>query len=481
VTLLQAGIEVTAGASPALAPSLAPRRADAAVGSDAPIRGPVLIPGVRVVPGYSLPFNSGQSVAIAIPSHAARSSPSNILDAAQSGGYSDGLIEPGSRAVLDKQSRGCDVQPSLLKLFGAPAFVLMSALCSASATAGDPLLEEMDRLVSAEMSRQKIPGMAIAVVKNGEVMLAKGYGFASLEHKVPVTGTSIFQAGSVGKQFTAIAIMLLKEQGKLRLDDPIARYLPRTKARWGSITVRHLLTHTAGLPDYEDEVDTHRDYSEHELTELVGLLPRASAPGEKFEYSNSGYLLLGVVIRTLSGKLHGDFIRENIFEPLGMTTARLLTDAETVPDRVAGYQKRTGQILHQEWMSSTFNQTADGCFYLSLNDFLAWERAVRARALLKPRSWSEILTPVALNSGKTHPYGFGWEITQQGGQTVHGHDGSFRGFEAIMTRYIEDDVTIIALANLADVDLTEITEIIAKRMKKSRGFRESLYMSAAPR
>ena len=151
-----------------------------------------------------------------------------------------------------------------------------------------------------------------------------------------------------------------------------------------------------------------------------------------------------------------------------MMTARLLTDAETVPDRVAGYQKRTGQILRQEWMSPTFNQTADGCFLLSLEDFLAWERGVRARALLKPESWSQIFTPVVLKSGKAHPYGFALEITRKGGQTVHGHDGSLRGFEAILRRYIEEELTIIALANLAGVDLSRVIEHIAKFMRQER-------------
>jgi CubicO group peptidase (beta-lactamase class C family) len=385
------------------------------------------------------------------------------------------------RTVFDNK-RGRDVQSSLLKPFGAPIFIFMSVLCSGvSATASDARLEQIDRFVSTEMSRQHIPGMSVAVVKNGEVMLAKGYGFANLEHEVPVTAHSIFQSGSVSKQFTAAAIMLLEEQGKLRLDDPIARYLPRTKARWGAITVRHLLTHTSGIPDYEDEVDTRRDYSEHELAEFVGRLPRTSAPGDEFEYSNSGYLLLGIVIRTITGKFHGDFIRENILEPLGMATARIVTDAETVPHRVAGYQMSTNRILNQEWMSPTFTQTADGCFYLSLNDLLAWERAVRARALLKPDSWSKIFTPVVLNSARTHPYGFAWNITQRDGQTVHGHGGSFRGFEAILTRYIEDDVTIIALANLVNVDLKQMADGIAKLMRQSSDSTQDLHTHAPTR
>jgi len=336
-------------------------------------------------------------------------------------------------------------------------------------TANDPVVKmKIDRFVSGEMSRQKIPGMAIAVVKNGEAVVAKGYGFANLEHQVPVTTHSIFQSGSVGKQFTAAAIVHLEEHGKLRLDDNIARYLPPTKARWGSITVRQLLTHTSGLPEYEDEVDSRRDYSERQLTELVGLLRHRSTPGHKFEYSNSGYLLLGIIIRMITGTFHADYIRENIFEPLGMKTARIVSDADIVPNRVAGYRMSKDRILNQDWVSSTFNQTADGCYRLSLNDFLAWERGVQARALLKPESWSQIFTPVVLKSGKTHPYGFAWEIRQKSGQTVHSHDGSFQGFEAILTRYIEEELTIIALANLAEIDLAQVTQHLAELIRQER-------------
>jgi CubicO group peptidase (beta-lactamase class C family) len=336
-------------------------------------------------------------------------------------------------------------------------------------TATDPVVKmKIDRFVSGEMSRQKIPGMAVAVVKNGEAVVAKGYGFANLEHQVPVTTHSIFQSGSVGKQFTAAAIVQLEERGKLRLDDNIARYLPPTKARWGSITVRQLLTHTSGIPEYEDEVDSRRDYSERQLTELVGLLRHRSTPGHKFEYSNSGYLLLGIIIRMITGTFHADYIRENIFEPLGMKTARIVSDADIVPNRVAGYRMSKDRILNQDWVSSTFNQTADGCYRLSLNDFLAWERGVRARALLKPESWSQIFTPVVLKSGKTHSYGLAWEIRQESGQTVHGHDGSFQGFEAILTRYIEEELTIIALANLAEIDLAQVTQHLAELIRQER-------------
>ena len=157
----------------------------------------------------------------------------------------------------------------------------ITALSTGALAAVSDTIAKIDQFISAEMSRQAIPGMALAAVKNGEIVVAKGYGFANLDPRVPATRHSIFQAGSIGKQFTAAAILLLKEHGKLRLDDRVARYLPFTQASWGSITLRHLLTHTSGIPDYEDEIDDQRDYSERQLTEFVGLLSRKISPRRK--------------------------------------------------------------------------------------------------------------------------------------------------------------------------------------------------------
>ena len=261
-------------------------------------------------------------------------------------------------------------------------FLLMSVLCNgASATPHDIILQ-IDRIVSAEMSQQKIPGMAVAVLKDGEVVVAKGYGFANLEHQVPVTTHSIFQSGSVGKQFTAAAIVLLEEQGKLSLDDKIARYLPRSKARWGSITPRHLLTHTSGIPEYEDKVDNRRTYSERQLTELVGLLSRRSPPGHKFEYTNSGYLLLGIIIRTVTGKFHADYIRENIFEPLGMKTARIASDAEIVPNRVAGYRMSKDRVFNWSgYRPHSIKPRMDVSYLITERSFSLGARRTSARTL----------------------------------------------------------------------------------------------------
>jgi CubicO group peptidase (beta-lactamase class C family) len=175
-------------------------------------------------------------------------------------------------------------------------------------------------------SGREFPEWSSLQSKTERSWFAKGYGFANLDAHVPATRYSIFQAGSIGKQFTVAAILLLEEHGKLRLDD---RYLPVTHASWGSITLRHLLTHTSGIPEYEGKIDDRRDYSERQLTEFVGLLSRRSTPGEKFEYSNSGYLLLGVIIRTVTGKFRADYIREHRHSFLACAIgAQLLAQAQ---------------------------------------------------------------------------------------------------------------------------------------------------------
>src|SRR5947207_1461404 len=162
---------------------------------------------------------------------------------------------------------------------------------------------KVDAYVAAEQALQRIPGISVAVVKDGHIVLAKGYGLANVEHQVPVKPETIFQSGSVGKQFTATAVMMLVEEGKLRLDDPINKYLTNVPPSWANIKVRHLLTHTSGLGDYTPDFDLRRDYTEDVLLKRVTATPLAFQPGEKWSYSNLGYLTLGILI----GKVTGEF------------------------------------------------------------------------------------------------------------------------------------------------------------------------------
>ena len=262
----------------------------------------------------------------------------------------------------------------------------LSALVS-QAHAADDREARIDALVTATMRDGRIPGLAVGVVSHGATVLAKGYGYANLEHEVPVTPETIFQSGSVGKQFTAAAVMMQVEAGKLDLDVPLSRYLPDAPATWQGIHVRHLLTHTSGIPDYTDEhVDMRRDYTEDELLRVAYAMPLDFVPGSTWRYSNTGYLVLGALIRKVSGQFYGDVLHDRVFVPLGMKTARVISEADIVPHRAAGYRLENGEIKNQEWVAPTINTTADGALYLSLRDMLAWNKGLETNALLRPES-----------------------------------------------------------------------------------------------
>jgi CubicO group peptidase (beta-lactamase class C family) len=328
--------------------------------------------------------------------------------------------------------------------------------------AQDHIQPRIDSVVKAEMARQKIPGVAVAVVKNGEVMLAKGYGESNVEHHVPVTPETVFQSGSVGKQFTSAAVMLLVQDGKIALTDSITKYFPNAPPSWKGITVRHLLTHTSGIPDYTtDAMDYRRDYTEAELAQMAFGLTPEFPPGSRWNYSNTGYVLLGIIIHKASGQFYGDVLRDRVFTPLGMRSARVISEADIVPNRAAGYQLVKGELKNQDWVAPRLNTTADGSLYLSLQDYIAWDRGLRAKQILTPASWATIYTPVTLTSGNRYPYGFGWSIDTVAGQLRLHHGGAWQGFQTYISRYIRDDMTIIALSNLGASQPAAIVDGIA--------------------
>jgi N-acyl-D-amino-acid deacylase len=327
----------------------------------------------------------------------------------------------------------------------------------------DPL-EAIDTIVQEEMAAQRIPGMAVALVQADRVLRAKGYGLANVEHNVAVTPQTIFQSGSIGKQFTAAVVMLQVEDGKLALADPITKFFPGASDSWRNVTVRHLLTHTSGIPDYNDGLlDYRKDYTEDDLVKFAAALPLDFAPGAEWKYSNTGYQLLGIIVGKVSGRFYGDVLRERVFKPLGMTTARIISEADIVANRAAGYRLEKGELRNQHWVSPTLNTTADGSLYLSLQDMIAWDRGIRAGAVLRPESWQQIFTPVTLNSGRVHPYGFGFEIDRIGRQDIQRHGGSWQGFKTYIARYLGDGLTIIAMANLAQANPKKVVDRIALR------------------
>lgn len=345
------------------------------------------------------------------------------------------------------------------------AFLLMVLAVAGGATmqgSSDGSIDRVDAFVRAEMARQKVPGVAVAIVGRDTQIVAKGYGLANVEHDVPVTAETIFQSGSLGKQFTSAAVMLQVEDGKIALDDPITKYFPDAPETWRSIRIRHLLTHTSGIPDYTNNtIDYRRDYTEDELTKLAYGLKLEFEPGSRWNYSNTGYMLLGFLVRRVSGQFYGDVLQERVFKPLGMKTTRIITEEDIVPHRAAGYRLVKGELKNQEWVAPKLNTTADGSLYFSAVDLVAWDRGLRAKAILKPESWAQIFRPVTLNSGKTYPYGFGWSIDEIGGQPRQSHGGSWQGFETYIARYLGDELTIVVLTNLGEADPGRFVDGIA--------------------
>ncbi|HYO58063.1 serine hydrolase domain-containing protein [Archangium sp.] len=371
---------------------------------------------------------------------------------------------PPLRSVGETLSRSPHLRPPSRPLALSAVLLLLGLAAARPAAAQGPVRERIDAFVHAEMARQKVPGVALGIVRHGKVVLAKGYGFANLEHRVPVRPETLFQSGSLGKQFTAMAVMLQVEAGKLALSDPLTKFFPEAPAPWGALTVRHLLTHTSGLTDLEGMLDHRKDYTDEELARFCYALPLEFPPGSRWSYSNTGYVLLGIIVSRVAGTFYGNILSEQVFKPAGMTTARGINEDDLVPHRAAGYRLVKGEVKNQEWVSPSLNTTGDGSLYFSVKDLIAWDTAVQARAILTPASWQEILTPVRLSSGATFPYGFGWALDERGGKPLHQHAGGWQGFTTHYSRFLGDSLSIIVLTNSANAKPARFVDGIAGMM-----------------
>ncbi|MGH7498697.1 MAG: serine hydrolase domain-containing protein [Gemmatimonadales bacterium] len=361
------------------------------------------------------------------------------------------------------------------------------ALCFGTVSAGSAQAgrafpaDSIDRFVRAEMARQRIPGMSVAVLRGDSVLLERGYGFANLELGVPASDSTVYQSGSIGKQFTAALVLMLVEQGRLHLADPITRFLPEGKGRWRGVTVRHLLTHTSGIPDYtEGVVDLHREYTEDRLVRIAATLPLSFTSGARWSYSNTGYLLLGALIHRVTGTFYGDLLREWIFQPLGMPSARVISEADIVPNRAAGYRLLNGEMKNQEWVSPSLNTTADGSLYLSLRDYVRWAVALNHRELPSKAVLEMAWTPVPLNGSGVYPYGAGWFLLPQRRHVRISHTGAWQGFQSSIERYPELDLTVVALSNLGESNPGPISQAIAGIIEPSLAAPYTLTADAAP-
>src|ERR1700689_5728947 len=379
---------------------------------------------------------------------------------------SDPRLHSSEHSPMTKRSRRYFHRQTTWRGGLISVFVLSYIAPSISQAQTAPALSvDVSNYVESEMRRQHIPGVALLVSRRGKIVQAEGFGLANVERQVPVKPETVFQSGSVGKQFTATAVMMLVEEGKVGLDDPLTKYFPDAPPTWKEVTVRELLSHTAGFGDYPPTFNFRKDRTEPELQKLVESIPLAYPPGTKWEYSNLGYLTLGILIHRVTGEFYGDFLQQRIFHPLDMQTTRIISEADIVPNRAAGYRLVKGELKNQEWVAPKVNTTADGSLYFSILDLAKWDAALNTEKLLKRSSLDQMWTPAKLKNGQPNKagYGFGWEMGDRHGHHVVGHTGSWQGFKTVIVRYVDknDQLTVVVLANLAEAKPGAIAEHVA--------------------
>jgi CubicO group peptidase (beta-lactamase class C family) len=337
------------------------------------------------------------------------------------------------------------------------------------------------------------PGIAVLVRRNGRTVYEHGYGVRDLRTREPIDARTRFRLASVTKQMTAASIMLLVRDGRLRYEDTLPRALPGFPAYASAVTIRHLLTHTSGLPDYEQLMDSVEKEKgplwtpERQIRddEVLGLLEGEThgvfAPGTAWAYSNSGYVVLGLVAARAAGRPFGDVLRERIFEPLGMTrTLAYEKGKNEVPERAYGHTRESASFRETD-QSSTSATLGDGGVYSCLEDLAKWDEALRTHALLSEPEMKPALTPVRLADGsqphwpeakeaggdnlfpgRPVEYGFGWFLDPWRGRPHQWHHGETMGFRAAVHRFPTDGLTIVILANRGDIELRALALKLAE-------------------
>jgi CubicO group peptidase (beta-lactamase class C family) len=353
-----------------------------------------------------------------------------------------------------------------MRLQTVARWMCLLTLCTATSVVH---ADRVDDYIRFEMQKRLIPGLSLAIVRDGKVIKAKGYGFANLELRVPATADTVYQLASVTKQFTATAIMLLAQDGKLSVDDRISRYIDGTPDAWKDITLRHLLTHTSGLKDYLDEspdspewsARSRADTTPEKIVQSLARLPLSSRPGEKFAYSNTNYLVLSMAVRRISGKSYDQFLAERVFKPLEMTATRLTSPDDMIPNRAAGYTWSGDKWRNSVWLNPTLWDNGDGGMLSSVLDLAKWDAALYKDAILTAASKQQMWTPVKLSDGKTWNYGFGWATDHVQGRPRIWHNGGRPGTSTAFVRFVEDKLTVIVLANRDNCSAIDIADRLA--------------------
>ncbi len=352
-----------------------------------------------------------------------------------------------SRANKDMREvlPGCRAWPA-----AAARWLCLVALCAGLWKSQAPAVADaIDDYVIPEMSRRQIPGLALALLESTNVIKTRGYGVAERETAGGVTGDTGFEIGSITKQFTSALIMMLVEERKLSLDDRLPRFFAGASDEWSPITIRHLLTHTSGLPNYTglDGFEVSRHLSAEEFVRKLSAHPLDFKPGGKFSYCNSGYNLLGFIIQKVMGQSYWEVLQERILKPLRMDST-YSRDLPRSSNQAAGYEKKEGQLVPRD--SNLTDVFAAGAMVSTAADLTKWVAAIESGRLMKRSTLEQMWTPVQLNDGGSYPYGFGWRLDDYKGRRNIGHSGSTSGFSASLQRFPQKKLTVIVLCNLGE-------------------------------
>jgi len=344
----------------------------------------------------------------------------------------------------------------------ASAVVLLSLVVSStSAQTGETdatLAEAADAYLKTVVSSARIPGMAVCVVRRGNVVLAKGYGLANIELSVPASAHTIFELASLTKTFTAVAIMMLAEEGRISLDDRLPKYFAGAPASWTNVSVEHLLRHASGFGDFFaiPELRSRSDFAwerEIESTDLVPILfrvPIQSEPGKKWSYSNLGYYLLGLIIEKVTGEPYEDVLKHRILEPLHMTETRRMSRLTVIPQRASGYTWQD-QVLHNAAYTSTTWAYSEGGLVSSAADLAKADKGFFGDKLLTRTTLERMWQPSRLKDGTVANYGIGWNVGSDPRRRQVYHSGNKPGFSAIIRHYLDESLTVVALVNVDNV------------------------------
>jgi D-alanyl-D-alanine carboxypeptidase len=346
-------------------------------------------------------------------------------------------------------------------MFGALA---VSAVAVASVLSGPPPADHVDTLITTEMANRHIPGVAVAVVKDGRVVKSAGYGVANLELQVPVTPRTVFQIQSITKTFVSTAVLLLADSGTLSLDDPVGKYLTGAPDSWRGITVRHLLTHTSGIKDYVNEPvrDLRLDATEDDVFKATAGRPLNFQPGEKYAYSNVNYLLLAMIVRRQTGEPYGDVLKTRILNPLGMSDTRLMSHSAVVANRASGYLWENAGYRNGDFIAGSVLGQAWGGILSTAEDMAKWAAAVDARRVLPAAVWDQAWTSMTIAGGRESGYGLGWSIEPVNGHRAVGHGGGHvTGFTSYMIVYPDDHLAVVVLTNSSNPRAAPLARRIA--------------------